>query len=133
MPLCLHDDATSAASTNHSPASAAVEVKNGLIEGCKIRVPPDWLLAEACGEFSSLLISCRFCPGAAVAAAMLRTASNGGERGARFNELCHSVAVMLELQELESVPPHLEPFLCLIYTLSELFFWSSHEIHNYNI
>ena len=92
-PLSLHAD------NDSSSSSAVMEVKNGHIEHCEIQAPPDWLSAEACGEFCSLLIGRRFCPGdvAAAAASMMRTASaSGDERGARrLGELCRSVASLM--------------------------------------
>uniref|UniRef100_A0A3Q2QKE4 Lipoyltransferase 1 n=1 Tax=Fundulus heteroclitus TaxID=8078 RepID=A0A3Q2QKE4_FUNHE len=63
-------------------AGLHVEVKNGLVESCRVDVPDDWLPPRLSGALGELLLGERFCPHRAAAAltALLRCESGQPHR-----------------------------------------------------
>ncbi|XP_074483235.1 lipoyl amidotransferase LIPT1, mitochondrial [Sebastes fasciatus] len=81
--------------TDERSAPLQAEVKNGVIESCRLDVPVDWLPLRLSGEVSGVLVGERFCPHRAAAAfsALLRTES--GELRDRLRRLCDAVVAAM--------------------------------------
>ncbi|XP_037099097.1 lipoyltransferase 1, mitochondrial [Syngnathus acus] len=89
--LKITDDLSSAGRT----VELSLEVKHGVIENCRLDVPPDWLSHHLSSELSDVLEGERFCPQrTATAFAMLLHCENG-EKQKRLHRLCDAILAVM--------------------------------------
>lgn len=86
-PLNLMDDRSSARSSAH----LYMEVKNGVIESCKMDIPSDWLPQQLISKLSEVLVGERFCQHRVAAAVTLLLRSESSELQSRLHNLCDTV------------------------------------------
>lgn len=88
-------DLTDDGSCHRTSAQLHMEVKNGLIEGCELDVPADWLPRWLSAELSAVLVGERFCPHRAAAAVSALLRSESGELQNRLHGLCDAVLAVM--------------------------------------
>lgn len=75
----------------NSTARLHVEVRNGVMESCRLDVPSDWIPPRFSGELSDLLVGERFCRQRAAAALTAALRCGSGELHKRLHKLCEAV------------------------------------------
>lgn len=85
--LELRDEAAAA----RCSARLRLEVKNGLVESCRVEVPEDWLPPRLSGAPGEVLVGERFCPHRAAAALAALQRSEVGELQGRLGNLCEAL------------------------------------------
>ncbi|KAK6486745.1 lipoyltransferase 1 [Huso huso] len=75
----------------------SIDVKNGIIDSCNIKLPQHWLPSEMCEHLASHLIGSKFCPSETtrLTSALLRTCPQNEELHHKWNILCENVASVM--------------------------------------
>ncbi|KAM4711322.1 lipoyl amidotransferase LIPT1, mitochondrial [Anableps anableps] len=76
-------------------AGLRMEVKNGLVESCRVDTPADWLPLRLSSSLSDVLLGERFCPHRAAAAFTALLRSESGPLHGRLRHLCEVLLAVM--------------------------------------
>ncbi|XP_019716300.1 lipoyl amidotransferase LIPT1, mitochondrial [Hippocampus comes] len=89
--LKMTDDLSSAGRA----VQLCLEIKHGVIESCRLDVPPDWLPQRLSGELSDVLEGERFCPQRTAAAFAMLLRCERGEKQKKLHRLCDAILAVM--------------------------------------
>ena len=76
-------------------AQLHMEVKNGLVESCRLDVPAEWLPLWLSRQLSEVLVGERFCPHRAAAAVTELLRSESGQLNRRLQNLSEALLAVM--------------------------------------